>query len=43
MACAAHLAAGGWVALLQPWFIVRPGRRPEIEMKVVGVLQGGMK
>jgi hypothetical protein len=42
LAVAGHLAAGGWIIIVHPWLISRPGRPPEIEMRAVGVMRGGM-
>jgi hypothetical protein len=40
LALAGHLSAGGWIILIHPWLITRPGQAPEIEMRAVGVVQG---
>ena len=40
LAVAGHLAAGGWIIIVEPWRIIRAGREPEIEMRAVGIVQG---
>ena len=41
MACAAHLAAGGTVALLEPFGVTRPHTRGfQIEYRLVAMVQG---
>jgi hypothetical protein len=42
LAVAGHLAQGGWVALLEPFAVTRPGTRGfEREFRLVAIVQGG--
>jgi len=41
MACRAHLAAGGWIALLEPFRVTRPGERGgHIEFRLAAMVHG---
>jgi len=41
MACAAHIKAGGWVALLEPFAVTRPGERgAQREFRLVALIGG---